>query len=99
MKTEMIGRIKKIYEDGGNIIKYLKQLEHRGYNTTEDIMISYDFQAGTYNANYARNPKIYEAVCTQIRENLECYIQTLNLRGGTAYLKREWARGLHLDSL
>ena len=81
MKTEMIGRIKKIYEDGGNIIKYLKQLEHRDYNTTEDIMISYDFQAGTYNANYDRNPKIYEVVCTQIRENLERYIQTIKTGG------------------
>lgn len=44
---QIIERIKKIYESGENIIKYIKQGSDRA-NTVEDILISYDFQSGSY---------------------------------------------------
>lgn len=46
MKSLM--KIKEQYQKGENIISWLKSLDGRGNNTFEDIMISYDFQAGTY---------------------------------------------------
>ena len=53
----MTDTIKRIYGSGGNIISYLRDIEGRGYTTLEDILISYDFQAGTYNAAYKRFPE------------------------------------------
>lgn len=81
MRLETICRVKKIYEENKNITKYLQELNHRDYNTTEDIMMSYDFQSGTYNARYFRNPKLYEAFHAEISENLEHYIQKIRMGG------------------
>lgn len=32
----------------GNIVKWIKEQENREENNVDDILISYDFQAGTY---------------------------------------------------
>lgn len=37
-----------MYEDDVNIIQYLNGLDNKENNSVEDIMISYDFQAGSY---------------------------------------------------
>jgi len=61
----ILNRIKQLYEDGENIIGYLKKIDNRKNNSLQDILISYDFQAGTYakmadgfykehNANYTK---------------------------------------------
>ena len=56
-----LNKIKKIYSNGGNIIKYLKKLKKSSENDIMDILISYDFQAGSYikianeNQNYIQN--------------------------------------------
>ena len=44
-KFKQLQKIKELYEKGGNIIEYLKSIDNNDTNTTEDIMISYDFQA------------------------------------------------------
>jgi hypothetical protein len=44
----IIKRVKEVYDNGHNIIQFLKDIEGRDYNTIEDIIISYDFQAGSY---------------------------------------------------
>ncbi len=44
----ILPRIKEIYESGGNIIQYLKNIELRDFNSLQDILISYDFQSGEY---------------------------------------------------
>lgn len=49
-KYELLGKIADIYAKGGNILEYLRAIEGRDDNTIEDIMISYDFQAGSYNS-------------------------------------------------
>jgi hypothetical protein len=47
-KNSVILKIAELYKKGENIIQYLRDAEGRDYNTTEDILISYDFQAGSY---------------------------------------------------
>jgi len=47
-KLKSLSKIKDIYQQGGNVIEYLKSIGNSMSNTTEDIMISYDFQAGSY---------------------------------------------------
>ncbi len=53
-KLKILSKIKEIYENGGNIIQYLKNLDGANTNSIEDIMISYDFQAGSYYNNYKK---------------------------------------------
>lgn len=43
-----ISEVKKIYENGGNIMDFLKSKSNSIQNSTEAILTSYDFQAGTY---------------------------------------------------
>tara|TARA_B110000037_G_C16716118_1_gene341073 strand:+ start:52 stop:384 length:333 start_codon:yes stop_codon:yes gene_type:complete len=43
-----LGKIKELYSRGGNIIQYLKNLKDSKSNKTEDILISYDLQSGSY---------------------------------------------------
>ncbi len=50
-----LSRIKEIYDKGENIIKYLKEGEGRYNNSLEDILISYELQAGTYIDRYYKN--------------------------------------------
>ena len=48
--------LKERYKNGDNIIQYLKDKEQREYNTIEDILISYDLQAGSYISALLENP-------------------------------------------
>lgn len=48
MKLDLIPRIKELYEKGVNVMEYLRSKDGRNHNTVEDILISYDFQAGSY---------------------------------------------------
>ena len=47
-KIEILSRIKEIYNNGENIISFLKKINKQKNNCIEDILISYDFQAGSY---------------------------------------------------
>ena len=47
-KRAILKKIKAIYDDGGNVIQYLRKISEERQNSIEDIMVSYDFQAGTY---------------------------------------------------
>jgi len=60
MKKESLKIIKDIYERGGNIIQHLKNSEDLINNTYEIIMISYDFQSGSYIKNVKENPEFNE---------------------------------------
>ena len=46
--------LKKLYDDGINIIGYIKKNSDYDKNTSEMIMISYDFQAGSYIKKHRR---------------------------------------------
>lgn len=53
---KLIPRIKELFEKGENIIHYLKSRDGRAANTVEDILIAYDFQAGSYIKLARENP-------------------------------------------
>ncbi|KOP82301.1 hypothetical protein AMS60_07245 [Bacillus sp. FJAT-21945] len=59
-KLGYLNKIKEIYINNENIIKYLKHLDKRKINSLEDILISYDFQAGTYIEEYKKRPQDFE---------------------------------------
>ncbi|MEK5040755.1 methyltransferase domain-containing protein [Sporosarcina sp. FSL K6-3457] len=63
---KILHRVKEIYEKNENIIGYLKDIEDRKENTIEDILISYDFQAGSYVKGYQNNQEKKEAYCDEI---------------------------------
>ena len=48
-------KIKEHYKKGENIIAWLKESDGRTMNSFEDIMISYDFQSGTYVQEFEKN--------------------------------------------
>ena len=59
-KFKLIDSIKVLYQNGGNIIQYLRDIDKRNFNTIEDILISYDFQAGSYVKNFYSNQDFQE---------------------------------------
>lgn len=68
-----LSKIKEIYHKGGNIIKYLKNLKSSSENDVLDILISYDFQAGSYIEIANNNPEYIENYTTA----LSAYINNL----------------------
>ena len=75
-KKVLLEEIKKNYENGKNIIEYLHAIEERGGgNSFEDIMISYDFQAGNYYQLYKDNPKFYSKMYDEMAAVLDVYIK------------------------
>lgn len=84
-KIKMLNSIKKLYSENKNIIKYLKELDERKSNSIEDIMISYDFQAGTYIQEYKKDSSFKEKYCAclgNIIESLESYETILEVGVG-----------------
>lgn len=67
-KKKVLQQIKATYDNGENIIKFLKKMDGREVNSIEDIMISYDFQAGTYYNNYCRMQSMYKDYHSRISE-------------------------------
>lgn len=59
-KFSQLRKIKELYASGGNLMEFLRNSHQLG-NDTDSIMISYDFQAGTYikvaeqNSEYINN--------------------------------------------
>ncbi len=66
MSINIIEKIKKIYEENGNIIQYLRKENNRKTNSVEDILISYDFQAGSYIDFVKKNPEYIENYSTNL---------------------------------
>ena len=66
-KIKQLQKIKEVYANGGNIIQYLKSINgNQSTNTIEDIMISYDFQAGSYIKQLSENPEFKIKYCAAI---------------------------------
>lgn len=61
-----LNRIKQLYLDHGNILKYLRERNGHVSNSVEDILISYDFQAGTYTARYKQNSSVEKLYCSHL---------------------------------
>ncbi len=55
-KYALLESVQRLYKElNVNIIQYLKKITNSNQNSVEDIMISYDFQAGTYVEDYKSN--------------------------------------------
>lgn len=62
-KITQLQKIKELYAKGDNLIQYLKSISGDSTNSIEDILISYDFQSGSYIQNYAKNQEYNEKYC------------------------------------
>jgi uncharacterized protein YbaR (Trm112 family)/ubiquinone/menaquinone biosynthesis C-methylase UbiE len=74
-KFKLIDSIKVLYEKGENIIQYLRDVDKRNFNTIEDILISYDFQAGSYIKHFYSNQDFQK----KYAENIASTINRLGL--------------------
>jgi ubiquinone/menaquinone biosynthesis C-methylase UbiE len=68
-KSNLIARIREIYAQGGNILEHLRMDGAEG-NDPESIMISYEFQAGTYTRLAESNKEYLEAYTDAILQVL-----------------------------
>lgn len=60
-KLALTRKLRELYARGENLAAYLRSLEDAAVNTVEDVMLSYDFQAGSYIAAYEKDPAYLEA--------------------------------------
>ena len=81
MKMNDLNKIKEIYEGGGNIVKWIKEQENRAENSVDDILISYDFQAGTYYDLYVNKATDYnyDLEHGKIAETISSYLDRICL--------------------
>lgn len=70
-KFKQLQKIKEIYANGGNIIQYLKGVGSSDRNTIEDILISYDMQAGSYTSLLSKNREFKEQYCKALAHVLD----------------------------
>lgn len=80
-KRKILKRIETLYETKDqNVMQYLKDVSVQEHNTLEDIMIAYDFQAGTYTRHYEENPVHYERLVERLADvinGLDCQKNSL----------------------
>ncbi len=69
-RNDLILRIKELYQKGENIIQFLRREGGKNSNSIEDILISYDFQAGSYVKYAAENPSYINAYSLEIAKVL-----------------------------
>lgn len=66
-----LGKIKELYSRGENIIQYLKSKDGSQLNTIEDILISYDFQSGSYIKGLSKNNEFTQKYCGALASIIE----------------------------
>ncbi len=71
MHKDKIQKLKAIYEQGGNIIRYLKDMENREKNTIDDILISYDLQAGSDSKWYKEHEEWKDRYLTRFTDIID----------------------------
>lgn len=70
-KLTLLPKIKELYKSGGNIIQFLKEFNHDKKTTFEDILISYDFQAGSYTEIVSNNMDYMNRYSQMIADEIE----------------------------
>jgi len=68
-----LSEIKKAYERGENIIQLLKKDEHQVSNSVEDILVSYDLQAGSYTASFRKRVDYVKSYASAIEKVITKY--------------------------
>jgi hypothetical protein len=69
-KLALTRKLRELYARGENLAAYLRSLEGATSNTVEDVMLSYDFQAGSYVAAHEKNPGYLEGYTRAMAEVL-----------------------------
>lgn len=72
-KLKILNRIRDIYNEGGNIMEYLNSISGKDDNDPNDVMISYDFQAGTYVTDYNKEKDFKNKFLDILIEKLNKY--------------------------
>ncbi len=70
-KFKHLQKIKELYEKDVNIMQYLKENSKNEPNDIEDILISYDFQSGSYIKGFSENPKIKNKYCSGLAKIID----------------------------
>ena len=84
---EDLKKIQDLYRNKVNIIQYLKNKNKNDINTREEIMISYDLQAGSYIEETLSNPEWgdrYSSALSDVLNKLGCYNSILEVGVGEA---------------
>lgn len=79
-KYKLLKKLELLYHENVNIIEYLNQLDSKEKNSAEDIMIAYDFQAGSYLQAYKKNreySKKYINAIAKVIEKIDCSKQSI----------------------
>jgi hypothetical protein len=80
-------KIKKLYEEGTNIMDYLRNQNYGNENLMEAILVSYDIQSGTYTRNALKRPEVHENysnIAASILNQLPAYNSILEVGVGEA---------------
>ena len=72
---------KEVYERGGNVTEFLKEVRDQSRNDAEIIEIAYDLQAGTYSSLALKDAEYSNSYADQVASVLEPY-----LRDGDVFL-------------
>lgn len=68
---EDLQKIKRLFEEGANIIEYLNEQASEIKNSTEAVLISYDLQAGSYVKIDQQSPEIKEKYTTALSKTIQ----------------------------
>jgi len=82
-----IKKIKALFDNGGNVMEYLRKNSDEKKNSIEAIKISYDLQAGTYIQSYKNNlefNRLYTSAIASIIESLGTHDSILEAGVGEA---------------
>ncbi len=86
-KFKYLSKLKELYEKNINIIQYLKSLSDSEINSIEDILISYDFQAGSYLKGFSKNRNFKNSYCgslAKIINNIKYFDSIMEIGIGEA---------------
>lgn len=75
---KILSKLKEQFQNGENISKLLRTMKSEEINSSETIMISYDFQAGSYTKIYNTDKTYLEAYTKCIVNTLQKYMPTIN---------------------
>ncbi|MDT3427989.1 uncharacterized protein YbaR (Trm112 family) [Paenibacillus forsythiae] len=67
---KILNEVKTLYSNHGNIMNYLKKGSVNQENSTYQILISYDFQAGSYIQHYKDNKELRDSFCERLADVL-----------------------------
>lgn len=70
-KFKHLQKIKELYQKDENIIQYLKKISKNESNNIEDILISYDFQSGSYIKSFSENQEIKNKYCNGLAKIID----------------------------